>query len=325
MGAGAARPTRILVHSDRPRFFLERLRARFPSVEASACDNYAGLGQSIAAVEPSIVLSHKFEDRTYPARTVVDAPSLRWIHCGGTGVDHFIPWDPDHLTVTNSPGIAAVVMAEYALGAIYAFNIGFPGYIRRQQRREWTRASVRQTAGETVAVIGLGRIGRSIAARAKAAGLVVLGVRSSPGHIVETDETFTVDRLPEVLGRADHVVLIVPRTDGTTGLIDAGAIAAMKPGALFVNLSRGGIADEGALAEALRDGRLRGAALDVFEQEPLPPDSPFWDLENVIITPHSAGFVEGWQATVADRFCENLGRWLEGRALLDVVKPEAGY
>jgi phosphoglycerate dehydrogenase-like enzyme len=325
MGAGAVRPARILVHSDRPQFFLERLRARFPAAEASGCDSYAGLGQSISAAEPSIVLSHKFEDRTYPARVVVDAPSLRWIHCGGTGVDHFVPWDPDRLTVTNSPGVAAVVMAEYALGAIYAFNIGFAGYIRRQRRREWARASVRQTAGETVAVIGLGRIGRTIAARARAAGLHVLGVRSGAGHVEETDETFAVDRLPEALGRADHVVLVVPRTPGTVGLIDAGAIAAMKPGAVFVNLSRGGIADEGALVEALRGGHLRGAALDVFEQEPLPPGSPFWDLDNVIITPHSAGFVEGWQAAVSDQFCENLGRWLEGRALVNVVKPEAGY
>jgi phosphoglycerate dehydrogenase-like enzyme len=129
----------------------------------------------------------------------------------------------------------------------------------------------------------------------------------------------------EALGRADFVVVAVPRTSGTIRLIDAAALTALKPGALFVNLSRGGVVDDRALAEALQSGQLRGACLDVFEEEPLPADSPFWDLENVIVTPHVAGFVEGWQQAVAQLFCDNLERWLQGAALLNVVDGSQGY
>jgi phosphoglycerate dehydrogenase-like enzyme len=320
--ADRRRRARLLVHSDRAALFLDRIIRDFSGVEVDACDSYAGIDDALRRTRPEIVLSHKFEDARYPGETVAGFESVRWIHCGGTGVDHFWPWDESRLTVTNSPGIAAQVMAEYAIGAIYALNLHFPRYMRQQHRHEWVRGTVRQTEGGTIAVIGLGRIGRAICARAKAAGLTVIGVRSGQGHVEETDRTLGADRLREALAAADYVVVIVPHTSRTTNLLDAAALAAMKRGAFLVNLSRGGIVDEAALVEALRKGQIGGAVLDVFADEPLPPDSAFWDLENLLVTPHSAGFVEGWETPVAELFCRNLDRWLRGAVLENIVDPE---
>lgn len=319
-GSDGAR-TGLLIHSDRAGLFADRIQALFPAVKLTVCDSYSSLADAIAVHRPDIVLSHKFENAPYPGRVLADAPSVRWIHCGGTGVDHFVPWEAGRVTITNSPGVASKVMSEYALGAIYALNLHLPRFMRLQQRREWTRGSVRQTEGGTVAVIGLGRIGRAICARARAAGLRVIGVRAREGEVEEADETMTVDRLHEALGLADHVIVIVPLLESTRGMMDAAAFARIKPGAFLVNLSRGGVVEETALLEALRSGRIGGAALDVFEQEPLPADSPFWDFDNVLVTPHSAGFVEGWESAVGDMFCDNLERWLEGRPLVNAVAP----
>jgi phosphoglycerate dehydrogenase-like enzyme len=316
---------RILVHSDRAGRFVEGLAEAFPEIEIRICESYDAVGDALEEARPEIVLSHKFENAPYPGAIVSGSESVRWIHCGGTGVDHFAPWDPERVTVTNSPGVAATVMSEYALGALYALNLRLPHYMRLQRRHEWVRGTVRQTEGSKVAVVGLGRIGRAIAARLKAAGLTVIGVRSGSEAVPEADRTLPVSRLAEALGQADHLVVIVPRTPETVGLIGPEALAALRPGAFLVNLSRGGIVDEDALLDALGSGHIGGAALDVFEREPLPPDSPFWDMENVIVTPHSAGFVEGWEFAVARLFRQNLRRWLAGCPLRGVVRPESGY
>jgi phosphoglycerate dehydrogenase-like enzyme len=317
-------PCRVLVHSDRPQHFVPGIRKRFPQVSVSVCETYAGIAQAIERERPEIVLSHKFENAAYPGLAVSGAPGIRWIHCGGTGVDHFAPWDGERVTITNSPGVASVAMSEYALAAIYALNLYFPHYARLQHERRWLRGTVRQTQGGTAVVIGLGRIGRRIAARLKGAGLTVIGIRSRAEPVPEADRTLPISRLKEALAEADHIVVIVPLTAATRGLIDRAALDAVRPGAFLVNLSRGGVVDETALLDALRDGRIGGAALDVFENEPLPPDSPFWDLANVIVTPHSAGFVEGWESIVCEMFCDNLGRWLDGKSLCNVVASESG-
>lgn len=314
--------TRLLVHSDRSELFLERVRREFPTIEVFVCNSYSGVKDSLRYAQPQIVLSHKFESACYPGEIIASAESVRWIHCGGTGFDHFEPWDPLRLTITNSPGLAAKAMSEYVLCAIYALNLRLPLFLRQQFRHEWARGSIRQSEGGTVAVIGLGRIGRAICARARAAGLKVLGVRLGEGHVKETDRTYAAYDLHAALASADHVVLIVPLTSQTTKLIDSAAIRAMKPGATLVNLSRGGVVDEAALLAAIHTGQVGGAAMDVFRDEPLPPESPFWDLENVIVTPHTAGFVDGWESTVRDLFCDNLARWLNGLPLKEVVKPE---
>ncbi len=317
----------ILIHSDTPELFEERVRSRFPDRELTFvhCRTYDGIHAALEDARPDIVLSHKFDREPYPGRAIADAPSVRWIHAGGTGVDHFAPWDERRLVVTNSPGLPRLAMSEYAIGAIYALNQNFPRYHRQQLRREWRRGTVRQSEAGTLVVVGLGRIGRAVCARAKAAGMSVIGVRRRAEPIQEADEVIPVDRLHEALARADYLVVIVPLTEETRGLIDAAALAAMKPGALVVNISRGGVVVDDALVAALESGQVRGACLDVFETEPLPEESPFWDMENVIVTPHVAGFVDGWQHGVADLFCDNLERWLAGKPLNDTVDPRQGY
>jgi phosphoglycerate dehydrogenase-like enzyme len=317
---------RLLLHSDRPALFLEIIRPRFPQLAISHCGSYAGIAAALQALQPEIVLSHKFEQGPYPGRALVDAPSVRWIHVGGTGVDHFRPWPRERLTITNSAGAPRTAIAEYVIGAIYALNHHLPDRFRAQLRHEWTAGSIRITAGGTVVVIGLGRIGRAIGAKAKAAGLRVLGVRTRAEPVPDVDEVFTPERMSDALMQADYVVVVVPLTERTAALIDARAIAAIKPGALLINVSRGGVVDEPSLLAALRSGRIRGAVIDVFATEPLPPESPFWRLDNVIITPHVAGFFDGWQQPTADIFCENLDRWLSGRRpLVNEVDPDIGY
>lgn len=317
--------TRLLLHSDRPEQFEPVIRARFPQIEISRCVTYAGIADALRTAEPDIVLSHKFESRPYPGRSLVDADHVRWIHVGGTGVDHFRPWPSDRLTITNSAGAPRVAIAEYVMGAIYAMNLHLPECLRAQSGRKWIARSIRVAEGDTIVVIGLGRIGRTICSKAKAAGLRVLGVRLRPERVPDVDEVFAPERMKAALMQADYVAVAVPLTERTVDLLDADAIAAIKPGAVVVNVARGGVVNEQHLIAALQSGHVRGAVIDVFETEPLPPDSSFWHMNNVIVTPHMAGFFEGWEKATLDIFCCNLERWLTARPLINEVDPALGY
>jgi phosphoglycerate dehydrogenase-like enzyme len=240
-------------------------------------------------------------------------------------VDHFVPWPADRLTITNSAGAPSEAIAEYVIGAIYAINHRLPGYFRAQLRHEWRPTGIRLTRGGTIVVIGLGRIGRAICGKARDVGLRVLGVRSRAEPVAEVEQVFATERITDALEQADYAVVVVPLTNATTDLFDREAISALKPGAVLVNVSRGGVVNETALIDALRSSRIRGAVLDVFSTEPLPANSPLWTMENVIVTPHVAGFFDGWEAAAAEILCENIDRWISGRPLVNVVDPERGY
>jgi phosphoglycerate dehydrogenase-like enzyme len=174
-------------------------------------------------------------------------------------------------------------------------------------------------------VIGLGHTGRDVARRAQALGLRVLATRANPAPMAGVERVAGPEALHEVLAEADFVAVCLPLTERTRHAIDRRAIAAMKPGACLVDVSRGGVVDGAALAEALAGGRLGGAMLDVFEPEPLAPDSPFWDLETVIVTPHSSSVYRGWERASAALLCDNLARWQAGEPLVNVVDPARGY
>jgi phosphoglycerate dehydrogenase-like enzyme len=315
----------LLVHSDRPEKFVAAIAARFPSLRIETCLSYEALAARLGDVAPQIVFSHKFEPRPYPGRVLVEAPSLRWVHVGGTGIEHLLPWDPARLAVTNSAGVPAEAMAEYALGAIYALNLGFPRFIRQQLARRWIHGSVRPTAGGTMTVIGVGRIGATLCRRARAAGLRVIGIRTRVTPSADADEIRGVDALEASLGESDYVVVVLPLTASTRSLLGASAFAALKPGAILVDMSRGGIVEHAALIAALSEGRLRGAALDVFEREPLPADDPLWSFDNVIMTPHVAGFIEDWERPVLAILLANLARFMTGAALENLIEPSRGY
>ena len=184
------------------------------------------------------------------------------------------------MTVTNTAGVAASMVAQYALGAMLSFSLRFPAFDEARRRREWIAGQVAPLDGKTVLIVGLGRTGQALATFCKALGMTVIGTRARPQPTLDADEVHGIEALPALLLRADFVVLCVPLLPTTRGLIDARALAAMRPSAVLIDVSRGGVVDEAALVEALRSGGIAGAALEVFAIEPLPPESPLWDAPN---------------------------------------------
>ena len=322
MSAGA--PS-ILIHHDRPDLFRDLIEPACPDARLTYCRNYDGLADAVSEAQPEIVLSYKFAQRPYPRASILASSSVRWIHCGGAGIDHLVPWDTAQVTVTNSAGIAAAAIAEYALGAVYALNMRLPLYMRQQAAQDWASGEVSTGSRQTLCVIGLGHIGSAIARMARGAGLTVIGVRRGDGPSDAVEEVYPITRLTEALSRADHTVVIVPLTPETRGLLGTVEIAAMKPGSTLINVSRGGVVAEAPLIAALSEARLSGAVLDVFAAEPLPEDSPFWTLPNVIVTPHVAGSFKGWERAAAEVFRDNLRHYLAGQPLSNVADPARGY
>lgn len=254
------------------------------------------------------------------------APRLEWIQGMGAGVEQLakagVP--RGRVVVTNASGVSAGSMAEWVLGRLLQVWKRFREADEHQRAHAFVRSYGRSFAGSTLGIVGMGSIGRAVAERARAFGVHVLGLRRTeaadpaPAH-----ELFGPERLHELLGRSDAVVIAAPETPETRHLIDAAALAAMKPGAVLVNVARGSLVDEAALADALGSGRLGAAVLDVFEQEPLPPGSPLWDLPNLYASAHSSVSVDRYAEDVFDLFADNLARFLAGRPLRNRVDMAA--
>jgi phosphoglycerate dehydrogenase-like enzyme len=257
-----------------------------------------------------------------------EAERLRWIHSASAGVDAllFSELVESDVVVTNARGVFDEAMAEYVIGLLLMFAKGLVGVVDRQRRREWLHRETEPLAGRHLLVVGVGSIGRAIGRAGLAMGMQVRGVgRSSrPG-----DDVFGVvlgaEELLDALGWADAVVDVLPGSAGTRHIFGAKAFAAMQPSARFVNVGRGSTVDETALVDAVRSGGIAGAALDVFEEEPLAPESPLWDLPGVIVSPHMSGDVAGWKEAGVELFIENLDRFLAGRPLRNVVDKDLGF
>lgn len=247
-----------------------------------------------------------------------------WLHTFSAGVDNafFQKYLERGVRITTSSGAQAVPIAQTVLMYLLALTRDLPGWLDAQARRVWAPRGIRELEGRLLAVLGLGPIGLEVARLGAAFRMEVIGVRRAPRGD-EPCETWPLSRLPELLPRADFLVLALPLAAATRKLIDADALAAMKPGAVLVNVGRGGLVDERALIDALRSGRLGGAALDVFETEPLPEESPLWTLPNVIATPHSSGTSPGNHARATRIFLDNLARYRAGEALVNEVFAEA--
>ncbi len=318
---------RILIHTSDPAPMLARLAETAPGIEARGHDSYDGLGRVLADFRPDIAYSVAFRGRDgFPREALLGPAGPGWIAVGGSGVDHLTPWDMEAVTVTNSAGVAAAMMAEYVLGAVLHFMLDIDGMAADRAARHWPpNRLMTPLRGKTMLIVGLGHTGQAVAARAKAFGLRVIGTRARPQPMENIDEVHGSVALPDLWGRADIVVLSVPLLPQTRGLVNARAIVAMKPDAVLVDVSRGGVLDGAALVNAMRAGRLRGAALDVFEAEPLPADSPLWGLENVILSPHCSAVYEDWAMQSFELFLENLGRWRKREPLANVVDPVRGY
>lgn len=283
------------------------------------------------------------------------APHLRWIQLHSAGVDHLagLPiMQTEDVIITSSSGIHAVQMSEYCLGMMLAFNYKIPTMMRQQARSEWrTRRgeggegelifNPHELRGQTLGIAGYGSIGRELARMASALGMKVLASKRNlmnldddegyrePGTGDPTgdipDRLYPAEALGSMARECDFLVLTLPITESTRHSVNAEVFQQMKPNAVLINVGRGGVVDEKALVEALQAKKIAGAALDVFEQEPLPPTSPLWKLENVIISPHVSGMSVDYHRKAAALFIENLHRYLENRPLLNRVDRESGY
>ncbi|MDH6166218.1 phosphoglycerate dehydrogenase-like enzyme [Variovorax boronicumulans] len=248
------------------------------------------------------------------------APSLRWVHAHSSGADRPVYGElrARGVEVTTSSGANSGVVVQTALAGVLMLARCFPQLLAAQREKTWAplvgSGLPRDLAGQTAVIVGWGPIGQGLGALLSALGLQVIAVRSSTSA-----DSVRFEDIHTVLPRADWLLLACPLTDRTHGLVDADALALLPPGARLVNVSRGEVVDEPALIEALRSGALSGAYLDVFAHEPLPVDSPLWDMPNVIVTPHTAGHSDGNEARVAALFLDNLKRWNEGQPLLNRV------
>ena len=276
--------------------------------------------------QPDVLFTIRFAGSAgFPRQAITMSPTLRWVSVGGSGTDHLFPWDPSRLTVTNAAGVAAETMAQYGAAATLSFFLGLPKFVKAQRQKRWEPRPVASVKGRTLAILGLGAVGQAMAKLAKALEMRVIGIRARPVATAAVDRVDPPERLRAVLREADVVFVCLPLTRLTRGLMDAEALRTMKPGAILIDVSRGGIIYQQALISVLETGHLAGAALDVFETEPLPPDSPLWTMDNVLVTPHCSSVYEGWQQRAIEMFCTNAERWKKGERLRNIVDPEKGY
>lgn len=253
------------------------------------------------------------------------ADKLAWLHAASAGVDAVLTDEVEasKVTVTNARGIFDGAIAETVLGAILLFAKDTRTNIELQQRREWRHRDTQRIAAKRVLVVGAGSIGGAIARLCTAAGMRVTGLARSAREDDDFEAVHAIDDLHAHLGQADYVVIAAPLNRGTRQLFDAAAFAAMPRHAVLINIGRGPIVNTDALLEALDTGAIAGAALDVFEQEPLPAEHPLWDYPNVLISAHMAGDFIGWREALSAQFLDNFARWRAGEPLHNIVKKPA--
>lgn len=259
-------------------------------------------------------------------------PRLRWIQATSAGVGQFAARSGltrSEIVVTTASGIHGRPLAEYVLMAILMFAKEALRLIDDQRAHRWERYATAEIAGSTVGIVGVGRIGREVARAVRVFDARVIGtVRAPAGRRAGDlflDRLLPPEAIDEVVAAADYLVLCCPHTPQTERLIDERRLALMKQDAVLINIARGAIVDEPALIAALQAGRLRGAALDVFAREPLPDDSPLWDMPSVLISPHSVSTDTGENSRIADLFCDNLRRYLDGQPLRNVLQNDLLY
>ena len=299
-------------------------------VRAAAPDMCVVVSRDRDEIEPFLaeieIVVGRFPHDLYPK-----AHNLRWFQLWSAGADwllHLPEASGLDFVLTNASGVHPIPASEHTLAFLLAFARGFHLAMRAQVRREWDvpRHALFELAGKTVVLVGIGAIGRRTASVITALGMRVLGVDRDPNVSAPGVEAmFGPDRLLDLLPQADFFVLTVPLTHETRGMIGERELRAMKPTAYIINVGRGGIVQEGALIRALQEGWIAGAGLDVFETEPLPEDSPLWEMENVIITAHFAGITPRYHGRALAIFLDNLQRYLAGEPLRNVVDKTLGY
>jgi phosphoglycerate dehydrogenase-like enzyme len=312
-----------------PAWFGQRLSREFSQLQITQRDNYDGVEEHLRDTEVLFTISLRREQ-------LAAAPKLRWIHAPSAAVHQllFPELVNSEVVVTNSREVHGPVVAEHVIALIFALAKKIPQAAVLQRKHIWGQEAIwnegmrpREIAGATLGMIGLGSIGRRVAQMASALGMRVLAVREhvEKGRPEGVEMVFAPSALDDMLRQSDYIVLAVPLIAATQGMFNAYRLAAMKPGSCLINVGRGPQVDEAALIEALRTRRIGGAALDVFDLEPLPADSVLWNLENLLITPHTAGLTDKLWHRHYELFSDNLRRYLAGQALRFVVDKQKGY
>jgi len=309
-----------------PDELTERLASHASVVSGSSIDDFRAVADEVDAIitwgggNPKILLEPL---DVWPAR-------LRWVAHAGIGVDQFLfpRLIESDVMVTNMRGISsyATAMAEFAFAGIILFGKKLLTIEQHRQNRHWERVRHSLLQDQTVGVIGLGTIGTEVVRLARGFGMAVQATRRDPAlHADPEVQVFPPSELDTVLKGSDYVVVAAPRTRETDGLIGPRELGLMREGSVLINVARGGMVDEAALLDALRSGHLGGAALDVFEEEPLPVDSPLWTAPNLFLSPHMSAFVEVVPGPIVDAMIDNMQRFHQGQPLERVVDKARGY
>jgi phosphoglycerate dehydrogenase-like enzyme len=312
-----------------PQWFGDRLSEEFPQLQIILRDSYEGVEEHLRDAEILFTISLRPEQ-------FAAAQALRWIQAPSAAVHQmlFPELTNSDVILTNAREVHGPVVAEHVIALLFALAKKIPQATLFQQKHFWGQEAIwsegshpRELSGATLGLVGLGSIGRRVAQMASSLGMRVIAVREHVDKetVDGVEAVFAPLALDEMLAQSDYVVLAAPLLDTTRGLINAERIALMKPESFLINVGRGPQVDELALADALKHRRIAGAALDVFEQEPLPADSPLWDIENLLITPHTAGLTDKLWQRHYELFSDNLRRYIAKQPLRYVVDKVKGY
>ncbi|MGA1821494.1 MAG: D-2-hydroxyacid dehydrogenase [Thermoplasmatota archaeon] len=329
---------RILIGRDLPDDLLGMITDVDPGIEIDISRDSDERDRKVG--EADILFTHR------PKIDMRNAPNLKWIHFMWEGVDHILEGDDvfPGVILTNSSGAHSIPIAEHVFTCILNFSRKFPMYMEYQERHEWLdwwdQPRTESLNGKTIGIVGYGRIGRAVAKIAQGFGMKVIALKRDPDRSKNEgfdtpgccdmkglipDTIYGPEGLSELLSESDFVVLCLPLTGETFHIIGSDELKMMKRSSYLVNIGRGDLVNEKALIEALKEGVIAGAGLDVFSEEPLPPESEIWDLENVMVTPHSSTGGDWADEAVCRLFVENLRRYIEGREMLNVVDKRRGY
>ncbi|MBO8168159.1 MAG: D-2-hydroxyacid dehydrogenase [Thermoanaerobacteraceae bacterium] len=315
--------TNVLINVKLKSKYLEPLREAFPNVNFVVQEELGSEPEILEQAEVLVTFGW-----TFTPELARQAKNLKWVQALRAGVDNFPIKELKKrgIIITTVKGIHGTPMAEHAMGMILAFSRGLMAFRKNQFNRVWDRSiKVYEIYDQTMGIVGVGNIGREIAKRAKAFGMKTLGINTSGSPVTGVERMMTLNDLPELLRESDYVIVTLPLTDRTNHLFKDKEFQQMKSSAYFINLARGDVVDETALIRALRNKEIAGAALDVFSTEPLPEDSPLWEMENVIITPHLAALSPRYMERAMKVFRKNLEAYLQGQTLNNVMDWEKGY
>jgi len=315
--------TRVLINFELPDPYFHQLQQNYPELNWVLCTDSEKLPALLKETE--ILLTFLQCDR----KMIDAAPQLKWIQTISAGVDYM---DLDEIrrrgiVLTNGRGIHKIHMAEYAVAAMINLARGFHLMFLNQLQKKWERSvSQEEIHGATVGIIGLGAIGAEIAKKAAFMGMRVIGVKRTSGPVDHVDEVYAPEDMAAVFRRSDYIINLLPYTQETEMLIDQRFLDQMKPTACFINIGRGRTVNEDDLIEALRNEKIRAMVSDVYYTEPLPPESPLWDLDNVILTPHICGVSPQYMPRAMQIIEDNLNVYLSGQGeMINLVDMQAGY